>query len=59
MVPIDMGKQWKCASCGSYTSKSVLATLLGAPEECADCGGTEFESAIVQGPFDSVLDRIA
>lgn len=54
-----MGKQWKCAGCGSYTSKGVLATLRAEPEECPDCGGKEFETPIVSGPFDTVLDKLA
>jgi predicted nucleic-acid-binding Zn-ribbon protein len=59
MVTSHMAKQWKCTSCGSYTAKGVLATLRGPPEECENCGATEFETPIVRGPFDTVLDRLA
>jgi predicted nucleic-acid-binding Zn-ribbon protein len=53
-----MAKQWKCKSCGAYVSKGVLASVRGGPEQCEQCGGTEFESPIVSGPVDSVLDRL-
>jgi len=53
-----MAKQWKCAHCGNYVSKGVLATVRGAPDECGNCGGDDFESPIVRGPVDTVLDRI-
>lgn len=52
-----MAKQWECGQCGNYEMRTLVGSLRGAPEECDNCGNTEFESPTVVGSVHSTIDR--
>lgn len=52
-------KEWTCTQCREIVKQSFADRLSGGPpEECENCGNTEFDEGLSTGPHHKLLDKV-